>query len=104
MTDSRTHLHWQFFGFAFSTPLPEDLGGEDDDSDRTPAKFVLVADEAVPVVPVGPSLDRVCTAMTCVPVDDAVWIPEPVPRPPGSVSSLPLCDSARLDRSGVLLA
>lgn len=85
-------------------PMPGDSESEDNAVGPDITLVVLMADEAVPVVPQGASWDHVCPGVQCVPVVDAVWNPEPVPRPPGSLSSIPLCDSARLERTGVLLA
>ena len=85
-------------------PVPETPADGNDDQGADPPAFVRVMNEVVPVVQSGPSLDRVFLAAVCSPSVDAVWSLEPIPRPHNLVTSIPLCDSARLERSGVLLA
>ena len=102
--DNVLHLHWQLLGLELSIPLPEEpVDGTDDENTTLPA-FVRVMDEIVPTMQAGLSFDRVLLAAICTPSVDTVWILEPIPRPPDLVTTIPLCDSARLERSGVLLA
>ena len=104
LADFVSHLHWQFFGMDFSMPVPEEPGDDTDDEGTVPPMVVRVMDEVVPATQAGPSLCRVLCAAICTPTADVVWTLTPAPRSPSLVTSIPLCDSARLERSGVLLA
>ena len=72
--------------------------------EQVPAVVVRLVDEVVPAAQADPSLDRVALAAVRAASTDVVWSLEPVPRPPHLATSIPLCDAARLERSGVLLA
>ena len=104
LADSVVHLHWQLFGMGFSMPVPETPADGNGDQGADPPAFVRVMNEVVPALQSGPSLDRVVLAAVCASSGDAVRDLEPVPRPPSLVTSIPLCDSVRFERSGVLLA
>lgn len=84
-------------------PLSEERT-DGDDREGVPLVVVRVLDEIVPATQAGPSLGRVLLAAICAPSADVVRNLEKIPRPPNLVTSIPLCDSARLERSGVLLA
>ena len=104
LADNVLHLHWQLLGLEFSIPVPEEpADGTEDEGTAVPA-VVRVMNENVPAAQAGPSFDRVFLAAICAPSIDVVWSLEPIPRPLDLVTSIPLCDSARLERSGVLLA
>ncbi len=103
-TTLAVHCHWQLFGFWFALPVSSDQRERADD--RSPVKVALVdlADGDGVAAPTGISMARA----VCQPSPAAT--PEFVPltsisrgsqRP---ISATPLCDSARLERSGVLLA
>jgi len=85
-------------------PVPEEPADGDDDGDTIPPAIVRVIDEIVPATQAGPSVGRVLLAVICTPSVDGVPDLTPVPRSPNLTTSIPLCDSARLERSGVLLA
>ena len=101
---SLVHLHWQFLGIEFSMPAPKQPANGGDDQDTPTLAVVQVINEAVPNIQLGPSLGRVFLAAACSLSTDVVRDLEPVPRSPNLVTSTPLCDSARFERSGVLLA
>ena len=103
LADSVVHLHWQFLGIEFSMPVPEQTAEGDDDRGTLPSALAPVMNEAVPAIQLGSSLGRVFLGAVCAPSTDVVRDLEPVPRPPNLVTSIPLCDSARFERSGVLL-
>ena len=98
------HLHWRLLGVEFSMPLPEQPVGGGDDGDTVPPTVVRVMNEVVPATQAGPSFCRMLLVAICTPSADVVWTLTPAPRSPNLVASIPLCDSARLERSGVLLA
>ena len=85
-------------------PAPEEPADGDDDGDAVPPAIVRVMNEIVSVTQAGPSFGRVLLAAIRTPSADMVRSLESIPRPPNLVTSIPLCDSARLERSGVLLA
>ncbi len=102
--DAVLHLHWRLLGVEFSMPVPEEPVEDDADGDAVPPAIVRMISEIVPATQAGPSFGRVLLAAICAPGADVVRSLEPIPRPPNLVTSIPLCDSARLERSGVLLA
>ena len=104
LADSVVHLHWQFLGIDFSMPAPEQPIDGNDDHGTIPPAIVRVANEIVLAAQAGPSSSRVFPAVICALSADVVRDVQPVPRPPNLVTSIPLCDSARFERSGVLLA
>ena len=104
LADSVLHLHWQLLGMEFSMPVPEEPADGSDNESSVPSAVIRVMNENVPATQAGPSFDRVFLAAICMPSVDAVWSLEPIPRPHDLVTSIPLCDSARLERSGVLRA
>ena len=104
LSDFVIHLHWQFLGMEFSMPVPEETAPGGDDEDTAPPAIVWVMDEIVPATQAGASFGRVLLAVIGTPSADAVRNRTPLPRRPNFTTSIPLCDSARLERSGVLLA
>jgi hypothetical protein len=88
----------------FSIPAPEEPADNDDDEGAVPPAIVRAMNEEVLTTQAGPSFGRVLLVGIYRPSADVVRNSEPVPRPPHLVTSIPLCDSARLERSGVLLA
>ena len=104
LSDFVVHLHWLFLGVEFSTPVPEAPADGDDDRDTVPAAIIRVTSEIVPAAQAGPSFGRVLLAVIRTPGVGVVADLTQAPRPPNFTTSIPLCDSARLERSGVLLA
>ena len=104
LADFVLHLHCQFLGMEFSMPAPGEPNNNDDGEGTVPAAVVRVMNEKGLTTQAGPSFGRVLLPVTCTPNADVVRNSEPEPRPPNLVTSIPLCDSARLERSGVLLA
>jgi hypothetical protein len=102
--DCVVHLHWRLLGIEFSMPVSQEPADGEDDVDTGVPAIVRMSDELVPVARAGPSVDRVCLSHTCTPSADVVRDLAPVSRPTNLDTSIPLCDSARLERSGVLLA
>jgi hypothetical protein len=104
LVDYVLHLHWQFLGVEFSMPVPEEPADGNDDEGTVPPAIVRVMNEQVLTTQAGPSFGRVLLVGIYTPSADLVRNSEPVPCPPNLVTSIPLCDSARLERSRVLLA
>jgi hypothetical protein len=90
-------------GVEFSVPLPE-TPVEGEREENVPPLVVRVTNEIVPPTQAGPSIDRVLLVGHCAPSAVVVRDLEPIPRSRDLATSIPLCDSARLERSGVLLA
>jgi hypothetical protein len=97
------HLHWGLFGFDVSLPAPDE--GEHGQRDNCPEFGLIRLAGELPMMPQdtgGPSW-----ALALLPpgsVVDLDPLTPPPSRPPNLVASIPLCDSARLERSGVLLS
>ena len=104
LADYVLHLHWRLLGVEFSMPVPEEPVEGGDDGNTVPLAIVRGMSEVVPLTLTSPSFGRVLLAAICTPSADVVRSLEPIPRSPNLVTSIPLCDSARLERSGVLLA
>ena len=102
LSDFVAHVHLRWLGIQLSLPVPEDPA-DGDAGDSVPVVIVLSVDQTVPPTGAGPSFSRVFLAAICAPSADVVRPLAPIPRPPNLVMSIPLCDSARLERSGVLL-
>ncbi len=98
------HLHWRLFGMEFSMPAPEQPADGGDDEGTAPPAIVRAAHDTVLTAQAGPSFGRMLLAASRTPSADMVWSLQPIRRPPNLITSIPLCDSARLERSGVLLA
>lgn len=97
------HIHWQLLGVEFSLPLPT-TPAEGEREENVPPMVVRAMNEVVSPTQTGPPIDRVLLVGNCAPGADVVCNLEPIPRSRNFVTSIPLCDSARLERSGVLLA
>ena len=104
LADYVLHLHWRFFGMEFSMPAPDEPADHGDDEGTVLPAIVRATNEEGLTTQAGPSFGRVLLAVICTPNADVVRNLKPIPRPPNLVTSSPLCDSARLERSGVLLA
>jgi len=97
------HAHWHFFGLDFSMPVPELPA--DENADIACPMAIVRPSEAVALTPqAGPLFDGVHLAAQGTLSAGVAEIPAPLPRQPNLVASLLLCDSARLERSGVLRA
>ncbi|MFV2069875.1 MAG: hypothetical protein ACC645_23160 [Pirellulales bacterium] len=104
LADDVLHLHWRLLGVEFTMPVREEPVEGNNDGNTVPPAIVRVMSEVVPATQAGPSFCQVLLAAVCMPSADVVWTRAPAPRSPNLVTSIPLCDSARLERSGVLLA
>ena len=102
VSDFVAHVHLRWLGMEFSLPLPDESADGDDEGTVPPA-IVRVMDEIVPATQAGPSFGR--PPLTVISAHGVDLVPNltPIPRP-RQTASIPLCDSARLERSGVLLA
>jgi hypothetical protein len=98
LSDAVVHLHWAIFGIDFSTTLPSEPRS------REPAVVRVMVMPAISVS--GENAVGVLTAIASQPGLDFASVRSvgttPL-QPPNLVTSAPLCDSARRERSGVLL-
>ena len=104
LADSVRHLHWRFLGMKFSMPAPGQPTDNGDDQGDLPPAIVCGVDEGVLAMHTGPAFARTLLFGICEPSIDVVCGMRPIPPSPNLVTTMPLCDSARLERSGVLLA
>jgi hypothetical protein len=103
MRECSVHLHWVLLGFNFSFPATPDGHDPDHPNGFEPVMVRLVEDVLIasPCEPRGIKADvasslECISGVVCPTYSLAGWV--------NSVSALPLCDRARLERSGVLLA
>lgn len=101
--DCVVHLHWKWLGIDFSLPVPQGPADGNDDGDTALPEIVLVMDQTVPTAQVRPSFNRVLLPAVCSTSPAVVCRSTPILSSAGFSTSIPLCDSARLERSGVLL-
>jgi hypothetical protein len=98
------HCHWQLLGFWFALPFSNERGDREEERGTAKVAIVDLADDDGVASPTGIAL----TQWVCQPSPAASpgFVPlVSMPRgPQRQTSSTPLCDSARLQRSGVLLA
>ena len=87
----------------FSMTMPEQPTEGNDDEGTVPLVVIRVMNEVVPASQTAPSLDRILLANLFASNADVVRRTDPIPHPPDLGTSIPLCDSARLERTGVLL-
>lgn len=104
LADLVSHLHWQFFGVDFSMPISENPTGGTDDEEDVSSAYLCVVREIMPVIQIDTSFDRMLLAACMLNVVEVVWSQDPIPRRLDLVTAIPLCDSARFKRSGVLLS
>jgi len=99
-----THCHWQWLGFWFALPISGERGDGEENRDLAKVAIVDLADGDGLASATGSALAQaVCQPSPAAPPG---FLPS-ASTPQGSqrsTSSTPLCDSARLERSGVLLA
>ena len=104
LADCVLHLHWQILGMEFSIPVPEAPSDGNHDSSAVLPAVVRAMKEIMPATQTGPSFGGVVLSGD-LRLDTAVVSNlSTIPRLPNLATSIPLCDSARLERSGVLLA
>ncbi|MHB0957237.1 MAG: hypothetical protein ACYC0X_24435 [Pirellulaceae bacterium] len=102
MDECVVHLHWVLWGFHFSLPVSPDTGDPDQLASFDSEMVRLVDDlptfrqgeqrGVTADLPVSPEL---VARVVCLMPSPPRWI--------NSIASLPLCDRARFERSGVLL-
>jgi len=96
------HLHWDFLGVDLSIPVPAEDGGRDRAGEQEQV-LIRLTDELPMLAGASDSL-----AVSHMPLLqarlDCVSAEESPSRPVGVIASIPLCDSARFERSGVLLS
>lgn len=94
------HHHWQLFGIEFSMPCD----GEDCDEDEEIGPILIRFSGSTPANGFGG--DNTQGTHLIAPQAhglEPTVVTDSQLRPPQATSSIPLCDSARLERSGVLL-
>lgn len=101
LSDFVVHLHLQWLGIEFSMPVSERPDDGRDDPDIVPTAIVGSANRTLPAVP---SFGRLLSVVIGMPSHDVVQDLALLSRGPDFTGSIPLCDSARFERSGVLLA
>jgi hypothetical protein len=84
-------------------PAPDHDEGDDHGPGPEPA-LVRLADELPTVTVFGASPAWAFSLLPREPASDSVPATTTRSHPPNLIASIPLCDSARLERSGVLLA
>jgi hypothetical protein len=101
--DFVVHLHWKLFGLDFCTPVRQE---DEHDEDGGASKLALIwLVKELPTVISGGDHSQVAPLVAPpVPGPRLVVAKASPSHPPNPVTSIPLCDSARLERSGVLLA
>lgn len=97
------HVHWEMFGVDVSWPVPDKGNHDRSGSDAEPV-LVRLATEPLPVSVTSAAHNGLIVAAALQPALDVVRPASAPSRAPNLVAALPLCDSARLKRSGVLLA
>ncbi len=97
------HAHWELFGVDFSWPVPDE-GNHEGSSRGVEPVLVRLANEPLPVMVTSVAQSGLIGAAALQPALDIVHSASAPSRATNPVAALPLCDSARLERSGVLLA
>ncbi|MCL4204147.1 MAG: hypothetical protein KJ000_16825 [Pirellulaceae bacterium] len=98
------HLHLQFLGLDFT--LPEPTSNENDRETRGKDALSVLASDEEPLpcqTTVSSSIQQIILASMHSSSDDAALV-QVVVSAPAPVSCTPLCDRARRERSGVLMA
>ena len=101
---SAAHLHWRLLGLEFSMPLSEEPADGGEDREMVPPTIVRTAHQLASGAWVGPVSDR-ALPFAAVPASLAV-VDESTAAglSPTAATSIPLCDVARRELCGVLLA
>jgi len=99
------HIHLVWFGFEFTLLAPDGAGPEQDQSTSACGSFARMADNRP--LDNGRLLDRGSSAFTPPAINERAitsgLVAPPARRAARDVASLPLCDTARHERSGVQL-
>jgi len=99
-----THCHWQLLGFWFALPTSGERGDGEENRDLAKLAIVDLADgDGLASAPGSASAQAVGESSPAAPPGFLPLASTPE-GPQRQSSSTPLCDSARLERSGVLLA
>lgn len=101
LADFVLHLHWNLLGLDFCVPASEE--GEEEEDGAWRLALIRPVD-GLPACVGGPDSQGLPLVAAPVPGPPLVAAETSPAHPPNSVTSIPLCDSARLERSGVLLA
>lgn len=104
LRDSTAHLHWRLLGLAFSMPLPEEPDDGAEDRDMLPPTIVRTMNQVVSASWVGPLPGRALPLHASPASSDAVDKLTATAGSPTAATSIPLCDVARRELCGVLLA
>ena len=97
------HLHWSLWGVDFSVPVSEDDQQDDESNAAEPVLVRLVDSVPTPVAESNGSASIDPVTVWQLGLDSAV-VPTSSLTTPRLAQSAPLCDRARHERSGVLLA
>lgn len=97
------HAHWELFGVDVFWPVPDE-GNHEGSSRGVEPVMVRLANEPLPVTITSVAQSGLIGAAALQPALDIVHSASAPSRATNPVAALPLCDSARLERSGVLLA
>jgi hypothetical protein len=103
LTEGVAHVHWQLLLFHLTAPLPEHGGEREGRESSRPLAVVRAGRESGEVPPGVGNAGRVAAA-GWPRVSTGVGQGRLRSHPGTPLTSIPLCDSARLERSGVLLA
>lgn len=97
------HLHWRLFGIDFSVPVPKNGQQDEENDDAEPSVVRLVDSVPTLTVEINGFAGAFPETVSQLGLDSPMVESSPS-RPPSLVPSVPLCDRARHERSGVLLA
>jgi hypothetical protein len=98
------HCHWQLLGFWFALPFSGERNDGEDERGMAKVAIVDVADGDGLASPTGIALAQAVCEPCPAASPGLVPLASTLQGPQRQMSSTPLCDSARLERSGVLLA
>lgn len=102
LSNSIVHLHQWWFGIEFSLPASDGPVDSDNNGDSEPTAIARAMDEILLVTEADESLGRATQAVARTSCLDIASDLKPMLRT-WVTASFPLCDSARLERTGVLL-
>lgn len=98
------HCHWQLLGFWFALPFSRERGDHEDERGMARVAIVDLADGDGLAAPTGIAMAQAVCQPSPAASPGFVPLVSTLQGPQRPTSATPLCDSARLERSGVLLA
>ncbi len=102
--DHAWHLHFTLLGFDFTLPESDPLPADEGQTDPRDLAIIRAPVDRRPTLPGGDPWGRLVESNFQTVRPDGVTTLQAVAQPPPPVTTHPLCDSARQERSGVLLA